>query len=94
MQTIVRPITELFGKYSVREEGVIDFSGKTRVMDRMENLIGEIRDFFETEHYVFTHGWLPTRSDKARTIIDEEWRNTSAEGVGEIRVKSNMVYKL
>lgn len=81
----LQTITELFGKYAVGEGGVIDFSGKTRVLDRMENLIGEMRDFFETEHYVFTHGWLPTRSDNARTFIDEEWRNASAEAWREAR---------
>ncbi len=70
-------IVELFGKYSVDENGYIDFSGKTRVLDRVEEFIGEMRDYFETEHYVFTHGWLPASCDGSHYFIDREWRGAS-----------------
>ncbi len=37
----------------------VDLSGETRMVDRLCEFINETRDYYETEHYVFVHGWLP-----------------------------------
>ena len=53
-------IQEFFGRYSAMNlYEPIDFSGKTGIVNRLYDLIGEMRDYFETEHYIFLHGWLP-----------------------------------
>lgn len=53
-------LENFFGKYSVDPvDGTIDFSGKTRVTDRICEFIEETVDYYETEKYVFVHGWLP-----------------------------------
>ena len=31
-------------------------------------------DYFETKHYVFTHGWLPLNREGYPTVIAENWR--------------------
>lgn len=67
----VETITEFFGKYALDEDGNIDFSGKSRILDRMTDFILETQDYFETAHYVFVHGWLPNENGKAL----EDWRN-------------------
>lgn len=53
-------VAEFFGKGSIDSLGQIDFSGKTRDLDRLEEFLDGMKSFFETEHYIFTHGWLPT----------------------------------
>ena len=73
-------ITDFFGRYSLDwATGEVDFSGKTRMLDRATDFILETRDYFETEHYVFTHGWLPTMVRDNKIYIDPEWRKASKE---------------
>ena len=67
-------ISEFFGKYAI--DGIdnsIDFSGKTRTVDRITDLIMEMRDYYETERYIFVHGWLPNRGGE----IYGNWKNAS-----------------
>lgn len=53
-------LKNIFGKYCVDPvDDTIDFSGKTRITDRLCQFIEETVDYYETEHYVFVHGWLP-----------------------------------
>ena len=61
-------LENFFGKYSINPiDDTIDFSGKTRMLDRVCEFIGETINYFETENYVFVHGWLP---EKAKTTKD------------------------
>lgn len=72
-------IVEFFGKYAL--DGAtdeIDFSGRERSLDRITEFIGETGDYFETAHYVFTHGWLPTVLRDERPCIAPNWREASA----------------
>ncbi len=53
-------LENFFGKYSINPaDDTIDFSGKTRMVDRICDFINEMVNYFETENYVFVHGWLP-----------------------------------
>lgn len=53
-------LQNIFGKYFVNPaDDTIDFSGKTRITDRICEFIKETVDYYETENYVFVHGWLP-----------------------------------
>lgn len=64
-------IREFFGKYAVMDiNEPVDFSGKTGTVDRICDLIGEMRDYYETKHYIFLHGWLPNENGK----ILSNWR--------------------
>lgn len=67
-------VNELFGKYAIDGRGEVDFSGNNRLADRLCRLISEMYNYYETEHYVFVHGWLPTdRSGQIRS----DWRTAS-----------------
>lgn len=73
-------IIELFGKYALDPaSSEIDFSGKTRTLDRITQFIEGTGDYFETKNYIFTHGWLPTKVENDSCIIDPDWRNASKE---------------
>ena len=56
----MQTLTDFFGRYSIDPaDDTIDFSGKTRMVDRVCDFIDETVNYFETENYVFVHGWLP-----------------------------------
>ncbi len=56
----MRTLQDFFGKYFIDPaDDTIDFSGKTRTVDRICEFIDETVNYFETENYVFVHGWLP-----------------------------------
>ena len=70
-------LENFFGKYSIDPiDDTICFSGKSRMIDRVCEFIEETVNYFETDKYVFVHGWLP---DKAETLdarqkaSDEDW---------------------
>ena len=76
MNGTVETIREFFGEYSLMgPSDSVDFSGKTGTVDRLCDLIGEMKDYYETEHYVFVHGWLPNKNGG----IVADWRSAKAE---------------
>lgn len=72
-------LEDFFGKYFIDPiDDTIDFSGKTRTVDRICEFIDETVNYFETEKYVFVHGWLPENSETAEqraNATDEDWDN-------------------
>ena len=63
-------LRNFFGKYAVDPvDDTIDFSGKTGITDRVCEFIEETVDYYETEQYVFVHGWLP---ENAVTAADRQ----------------------
>jgi serine/threonine protein phosphatase 1 len=56
-----------------------------------ENLLNEVLEFidqnsinyFETQHYIFVHGWIPIIENCY--LYDENWRNASAERFAKSR---------
>ena len=62
----LQTIENFFGKYAVDPaDDKLDFAGKTRTVDRLCAFIEETKDYFETEHYVFVHGWIPEGGESA-----------------------------
>ena len=49
----------------------------------IQNIIPAMVDFYETEHYIFTHGWIPCNiignSHSKRYIPIEDWRNAGVQ---------------
>ena len=73
----MQTLTDFFGKYSIDPvDDTIDFSGKTRTVDRVCEFIDETVNYIETENYVFVHGWLPenalTPEDRQKASL-EAW---------------------
>lgn len=77
MNGTIETVLEFFGKYSVVDlRTPVDFSGKTSTIRRLSDFIGEMRNYYETEHYVFVHGWLP---NDGKAVLPD-WRNADARG--------------
>ena len=74
----LQTLENFFGKYFIDPvDDSIDFSGKTRTVDRICDFINEMVDYFETEHYVFVHGWVPPYCDtpqKRSSATKEAWK--------------------
>ena len=73
----IRTLENFFGKYFI-DPGydVIDFSGKTRITDRICEFIEETVDYYETENYVFVHGWFPENavtSEARQQATEDDW---------------------
>lgn len=73
----INTLDDFFGKYVFDlSDGTLDFSGKTRTVDRICEFIEETVNYFETENYVFVHGWLPSgyeKSDALKAVSDSQW---------------------
>lgn len=62
----INTLVSFFGKhFADPKDDTVDFSGKTRTVDRICEFIEDTVDYFETAHYVFVHGWLPEKADTA-----------------------------
>ncbi len=70
-------LENFFGKNSIDPaDDTIDFSGRTRTVDRICEFINETVNYFETEKYVFVHGWLPENANSTedrKKVTDEVW---------------------
>lgn len=71
-------IENFFGKYCIDPtDDTVDFSGKTRTLERVSSFIEGTINFFETESYVFVHGWIPDNcfsSSKLKCYDDAAWQ--------------------
>jgi len=65
-------LQSFFGRYAgLSPDGSVDFSGKTRTVDRLFEYLEETRLYFETKNYFFVHGWYPRDPYRA---TPEAWR--------------------
>ena len=69
----IQTLVELFGKYAIDGDRV-DFSGKSRILDRAAEFMEQQIPFFASRHFVFTHGWLPTVPDGETVKIHPDWQ--------------------
>ena len=58
------------------------FAEKARQTVFYQKILPSMKDYYETEHYIFVHGWIPcvreangryTRLDDWRTVPKQEW---------------------
>ena len=62
-------VKEFFGEDSVDKYGRIDLSESACDVELLKNFIGSMYDFFETEHHIFTHAWLPIIENDGHPIL-------------------------
>ena len=72
-------IDEFFGAGSMGEYGELRLSGKEDIIKDLLELIDETVDFYETENYVFVHGWIPVIPGTDPPEINKDWRNADAK---------------
>ena len=54
---------------------LLEFKRRARETDYIRNIIPNMRKFYETEHYVFVHAWIPLKECKYE--FNYNWRNAS-----------------
>ena len=69
-------ITQIFGKDAFDENGNFNKDLYREKADEMIAFIDSMLNYYETEKYVFTHGWLPIVFEGNNPKIDPFWRNT------------------
>lgn len=68
----IQTLQDFFGTRAIDPTtSTVDFTGKTRTVDRLCEFIDSTLDYFETEHYVFVHGWIPC--DAYADATPEQW---------------------
>lgn len=72
-------IREFFGLNCIGVCGELSLSGKESVARELQKFISDMRDYYETENYIFVHGWLPIEVyDRVPKVI-ENWRTADKE---------------
>jgi len=54
---------------------LLEFKRRAYETDYVKRIIPKMRNFYETEHYVFTHAWVPIKENGYG--IEDDWRNAS-----------------
>jgi len=76
MNGMERTVREFFRGDYIPEFNFIYTDETTDGYRDLYGFLGEMRDYFETESYVFTHGWLPLSidTDTQKPYIRPDWR--------------------
>lgn len=67
-----------------------DFAETAKDTPYYKQIIPAMIDYYETEHYIFTHGWLPCPHGDAGYGYNENWRKASPEEWYEARWYNGM----
>ena len=76
-------IRQLLGEGAIDEDGrFVGEPYKARIGELMD-FIDAMIDYYETDEYVLTHGWVPIILEDRTPIIDPNWRDASSIEWGE-----------
>ena len=67
-----------------------DFARAARKTPYYQKIIPAMRDYFETDHYVFVHGWIPCVRDQNGYSYNSDWRNASSDEWAKARWYNGM----
>jgi ASC-1-like (ASCH) protein len=88
----IHTIQEFFGAESIGVNGKLYL--KSEIQTELSDFIGEMVDYFETEHYVFTHGWVPLDIQWGEMKLRRDWRTASVTAWEQARfIGWNKVYQ-
>ena len=66
-------VREFFGADEVTDDGRLYPDPYTEQM--LRDFVRQTVDYFETESYIFTHGFLPLHRDRTPPTLNESWRH-------------------
>ena len=67
-----------------------DFAEAARNTPYYQKIIPAMKDYFETDNYVFVHGWIPCIAERAGYSAITDWRNSTAREWREARWYNGM----
>ena len=56
-----------------------DFAAEARKTPYFASILPTMLNYYETEHYIFTHGWIPCAINRDNLLLDPNWRNATEE---------------
>ncbi len=72
-------LMEFFGADVFDRRGRLNFIGKEDILNALIRHIDGMCDYFETENYLFTHGWLPSKYAKDGFRVIEGYRHQTPD---------------
>lgn len=79
-------VEEFFGAGIIGAWGELTFPKHGRMAGNLRRLIGTMADYYETEHYIFVHGWVPTtENERGEPELLADWRNADKAKWSEAR---------
>ena len=72
-----------FGITTVEDDGVLHLEEHEELVSNIIDLIDSMRNYFETQNYVFVHGWIPLDEDDDR--VPEHWRTADLDHWSDAR---------
>lgn len=78
-------LREFFGEDCVDEYDNVHLDGCEATIAELTDFVASMCDFFETEHFVFVHGWIPTVLRGDLPCVTPDWRNADDEAWYEAR---------
>ena len=79
-------VKELFGEDSIDADGYFDRNAHLEKVSELLDFVGSMMNYYETEKYVFTHGWLPIVFEGRYPSVDQCFREASDEAWTEARL--------
>lgn len=70
-------VHSFFGPYALQEDGTVDMSGHTSTVNWLTEFIEDTLDFYETDRYIFVHGWLPVRHMASGVELLPQWHRAT-----------------
>lgn len=83
---------EFFGVGSMGELGEIRIPSDDPLARELCLFVHGMRNYFETEHYVFVHGWLPTQQGVYPPQLVDNWREAGSADWRSARFSEWMSY--
>ena len=68
-------VAEFFGEDSIDSQGNFETAAHAEKIGEMTAFLDSMINYYETEQYVFTHGWLPIVFDGRYPQINPSWKN-------------------
>lgn len=56
-----------------------EFASLLKTKPFFKEILPKCRNYYEAEHYIFVHGWIPISSRKGKIIYKPDWRDASAK---------------
>ena len=72
-------LEEFFGTYSIGGYGELRLPTNDQMANRLSKLIEDMVDYYETDHYVFFHGWLPAFFGSKPPRLLANWRDADSD---------------
>ena len=67
-----------------------EFAAEARATPFYRHIIPAMLNYYETNHYVFTHGWVPCIHEYDGLVYDEDWRTASLDSWEKARWYNGM----